>query len=180
MSDDVTVDLLIFISRIFFLKVPYYKHKLKGSKELAKTWGLPRCKNMLNVFFVSSCWPLVIVKWSPKTDELLFSRSANETTYSFSNFEIFELKLYQGCQVHLMSSKFQRSIWSFGGVNNEQWDSVQQPSVPTTQHGMRLESVLHLWVSWNTTILALFISCLQTAKHDGSNWEHSSENNSSL
>ena len=61
MSDDVTVDLLIFISRIFFLKVPFYKHKLKGSKKLAKTWGLPPCKNLLNVFFVNSCWTLVIV-----------------------------------------------------------------------------------------------------------------------
>ena len=38
MSDDVTADLLIVISRIFFLLVPYCEHKLKRSKELVKIW----------------------------------------------------------------------------------------------------------------------------------------------
>ena len=47
MSDDVTADLLIVISRIFFLLVPSCEHKLKRSKELLKTWvdlGVRTCK----------------------------------------------------------------------------------------------------------------------------------------
>ena len=150
MSDDFTADLLIFLSRIFFLKVSYRKHILQRSKELVKTWGLPRCKNMLHVFFVSSCWTLVIVKCHQKLTNHCLMGAPMKPHILCKNFEIFLSKLYQDCQVHLISSKFQRASWLFGGqcTNDEllfdnraclwpNMDCAQSPSYTDEFHGIQ-------------------------------------------
>ena len=160
MSDDFIADFLIFLSRIFFLKVSYRKHILQRSKELVKTWGLPRCKNMLHVFFVSSCWTLVIVKCHQKLTNHCLMGAPMKPHILCKNFEIFFVKTLSrlpGSSNQLQISKSQLIIW---WTMYERWASVQQPSVPMTQHGLRSKSVLHWWVSWNTTILALFMSSL--------------------